>query len=79
LRDWITRADGNSRGMTHRAAARVRATREAVNGRTGMRLVGADHATSNDPTTLITALSPGAHHSAQGLQATRMFSVALRG
>jgi hypothetical protein len=79
LHDWITRADGNSRGMTHRAAARVRATREAVNGRTGMRLVGADHATGNDPTALITALSPGAHHSVQGLQATRTFSAALRG
>jgi len=83
LQDWIMCADGNSRGMTYRAAARVRATREAVNGRTGMHpgihLVGVDNATSNDPSVLITALSPGAHHSAQGLQATRTFSAALRG
>jgi len=79
LHDWITRADGNSRGMTFRAAARVRATREAVIGRTGMHLVGADNTTSNDPAALITALSPGAHHSAQGLQATRKFSAVLRG
>jgi hypothetical protein len=81
LHDWITRADGHSRGMTFRAAARVRATRDAVTGRTGMRLVGPvgiDNATGNDPAALITALSPGAHHSTRGLQATRTFSAALR-
>jgi hypothetical protein len=82
LHDWITRADGHSRSTTFRAAARIRATREAVIGRTGMRLVGpvgVDNATSNDPAALINALSPGAHHSTQGLQATRKFSAALRG
>ncbi|RFB71227.1 MULTISPECIES: iron-containing redox enzyme family protein [unclassified Herbaspirillum] len=85
LRDWITRADGNSRGMTFRAAARVRATREAAaNGRTGMRLVGADTSATgsvaiSNPATLIEALSPGAHHSAPGLHATRKFSSVLRG
>jgi len=79
LHDWITGADGNSRGMTFRAATRVRATRDAVVGRTGIHLVGGDNAMSNDPAALISALSPGAHHSTQGLQATRKFSAVLRG
>ncbi|AKZ64701.1 hypothetical protein F506_20410 [Herbaspirillum hiltneri N3] len=82
LYDWITRADGHGRGMTFRAAARVRAAREPVTrGRAGMHLVGADTATaaSTNPATLIDALSPGSHHSVQGLQATRKFSAVLRG